>query len=567
MLVQSIDPSAVAYSYIRFSTPEQARGDSLRRQTEAAAEWCKRNGVPLDTSLTLRDLGKSAFMGKHRSNPDTNALAAFLKLAEQGKIPRGSYLVIENLDRLTREKERDALRLWMDILDLGINIVQLTPETIFRHEQSDMVDIIRAIIELSRGHRESALKSERVGEAWAEKKRRAREKQAQKPTQRMGEASLVTTHNTPHWIKVVNGKPQLIPDRAAAIKRVFELARSGLGYVSIIKRLESEKLPSFGRSGRWSQTYIVRLLNDRRVLGEYQPRKRDKSPDGPPIPDHWPAVVTQDEYDAAGRIRQKRDKTRVGKYVNLFPSLLRNARNGDSYMAARKTPGYRTYVSVGVQEGRSPAWSFPVDVFDNAILSCLREIDPHDILNGDTGPDATVALAAEYARIEAELADATAFMEEHGFSATIGKRVQALEAQKRTLGEQLSAARQQQAHPLSEAWGETRTLAGILATAPNPDEVREQLRTGLRRIIEEGRLLVVARARTRLCAVQLYFADRPVTRSYLILYRVPSNRRKALWWCRSLAEVIPSAGPLDLRNPDHVNTLEAALLAWTPPQD
>jgi DNA invertase Pin-like site-specific DNA recombinase len=30
-----------AYSYIRFSSPEQAQGDSLRRQTAKAEAWAK----------------------------------------------------------------------------------------------------------------------------------------------------------------------------------------------------------------------------------------------------------------------------------------------------------------------------------------------------------------------------------------------------------------------------------------------------------------------------------------------------------------------------------------------
>ena len=83
--------TAVAYSYVRFSTPEQSRGDSLRRQTEAAQAWCDRNDARLDSSTTLHDLGKSAFKGAHRNNPDRNALAAFLKLVEDGKVARGSY--------------------------------------------------------------------------------------------------------------------------------------------------------------------------------------------------------------------------------------------------------------------------------------------------------------------------------------------------------------------------------------------------------------------------------------------------------------------------------------------
>src|SRR5262245_61955697 len=113
--------SPLAYSYIRFSSHEQAKGDSLRRQPDAAAAWCERHGMRLDETTTLRDLGKSAFTGKHRQNPDRHALAAFLKLVEAGKIPKGSYLIIENLDRLSREEARPALRLWMDLLDAGVN--------------------------------------------------------------------------------------------------------------------------------------------------------------------------------------------------------------------------------------------------------------------------------------------------------------------------------------------------------------------------------------------------------------------------------------------------------------
>ena len=50
-----------AYSYIRFSTPEQMKGDSLRRQLESSRSIAKAKGWHLDESL--RDLGISAFKG------------------------------------------------------------------------------------------------------------------------------------------------------------------------------------------------------------------------------------------------------------------------------------------------------------------------------------------------------------------------------------------------------------------------------------------------------------------------------------------------------------------------
>ena len=44
-------------------------------------------------------------------------------MVEQGKIPRGSYLIIENLDRLTREHIRPALTLLLNLIEHGIRVV------------------------------------------------------------------------------------------------------------------------------------------------------------------------------------------------------------------------------------------------------------------------------------------------------------------------------------------------------------------------------------------------------------------------------------------------------------
>ena len=107
----------IGFSYIRFSGRSQEKGDSVRRQDGAVAVWCKRNKVRLDTSTTLRDLGKSAYLGEHRKNPDRHALAGFLKMVEDGKVPRGSYLIVENLDRLyLHTGSAGEISYWVNIL-------------------------------------------------------------------------------------------------------------------------------------------------------------------------------------------------------------------------------------------------------------------------------------------------------------------------------------------------------------------------------------------------------------------------------------------------------------------
>ena len=71
----------IAYSYVRFSTPQQLKGDSLQRQLEASEQYVIENGLVLDETLNLRDLGISAFRGK---NVERGALGAFIKAIESG---------------------------------------------------------------------------------------------------------------------------------------------------------------------------------------------------------------------------------------------------------------------------------------------------------------------------------------------------------------------------------------------------------------------------------------------------------------------------------------------------
>ena len=287
--VLDLTPLDIAYSYIRFSTPEQRRGDSLRRQTDAAAAWCASHGAQLDTSRTFHDLGKLAFLGDHRKNPDRYALAAFLKLVEDDKIPRGSYLIIEALDRLTREHVRAALMLCLGLIEKGIRIVQLSPTELVYDEKSDEMSLMLMIVELSRGHRESKRKSDLSGPAWRKKKEGARE-------------GRIVTERLPAWVTIQGDKLVLIPDRAETVRLIFRLAGTGYGTPRIVAKLNKDGVPPIGKTGKWVKGYIGRILRDRRAVGEYQPRKgKRREPDGDPVPNYFPAVISEEEFFAARR--------------------------------------------------------------------------------------------------------------------------------------------------------------------------------------------------------------------------------------------------------------------------
>ena len=112
-----------AYSYIRFSTPEQAHGDSLRRQTDAARAYAARHDLDFDETLDLTDPGISAHYGK---NVEVGKLRAFLDGVRDKIIPQGSYLLVESLDRISRQTVRKAVRTMEEIVEAGVTLVDLS---------------------------------------------------------------------------------------------------------------------------------------------------------------------------------------------------------------------------------------------------------------------------------------------------------------------------------------------------------------------------------------------------------------------------------------------------------
>jgi len=573
------ESSPVGYSYVRFSTSEQRKGDSLRRQTEAAADWCKANDVQLDTSLTLHDLGKSAFRGAHHKD-DRHALGAFIRLAESGRVPAGSFLIIERLDRLTREQVDDALELFLRLKKL-VRIVQLKPVPIVHDRQSSPMQLMMALVELMRGRDESEAKSERGEAAWTAKRQAAREGKSQPPRKKDGRITRSLTDRLPAWVRECAGKLELIPDRAATVKYIFELAAAGYGQTRIAKKLTDEKVPAFGEnvvregskrsafSGKWLRAYIALLLRDRRVVGELVPGIRTGKPQEP-IPGYYPAAIKEDLWNLARAGAGQRDRmpgrkrAGGGKFVHLFNGLLRDARDGGGFFIhyrGGRGEGGRFLINANGFQGHTDVVTFHLDTFERAILSCLQEIDPHSILNGDAPPDETIALSAELARVEVRIGELEAELI-NGDVAALARVLRHLEEQKKELGARLAEARIKAAHPASESWGEAQSLIAALDKAPDPTDARMRLRSALRRIISEIVLLIVPRGGHRLCAAQVWFTSGERQRSFLI-YRPHGNTRKRLnlagWTVLSFAD-IATEGDFDLRRKEDVAELEQFLV-------
>ncbi|MFZ3466404.1 recombinase family protein [Vibrio harveyi] len=306
----------LAYSYIRFSSPQQAKGDSFRRQTKAAREYCDQHDLQL-ADLTLHDLGLSAYHGNHFEH---GVLGEFVKAVQQGKVSQGSYLIVESLDRLSREEVDIAFSRFASILRAGINIVTLQDRKQFTRESlKNTTDILTSILVMLRAFEESETKAKRIKEARDEKHKQARENK--KPT----------GYRPPDWIKLQDGSYQLIPERAAIIKRIFQLNNDGMGAIAIARLLNEEQIPAWGRSKTgWQTSYIKKILKTRTVLGEYQPHlvvNKVRTPEGEPISEFYPPVIDPKTFKLAQQSMTARDKRpggiRNNRVNNLFTGLVK----------------------------------------------------------------------------------------------------------------------------------------------------------------------------------------------------------------------------------------------------
>ena len=551
-----------AFSYKRFSSPIQSTGDSLRRQTELLDTWLAKSGAVLDTSLVMTDRGVSAFTGSHRDNPDRHALAAFLEMVKAGRVPRGSYLVLESLDRLTREHIRPALTLLLNLIDAGVKVVQLLPVEAVYDDDADAMNLMVAIMELSRGHSESRMKSERLGAAWAQKKRLAAAEK--KPL----------TKALPSWVAEEAGKLVLIPSKAASVRRIFELANSGHGLGAITRLLNSEAVSAIGRGAHWSRSYVNKILASRATVGEYQPYKGhvgpNRKPDGKPIAGYFPAVVTEDVWHAAqGAIASRRMKGgRPGANVNLFSGLLTDARDGGSLHSVNKGkknsgPSLVSYKAAQGVKGAKYV-SFPRETFEAAVLSQLREINPADVMpEGSAATDRVSSLRGRELELESRIERLKAALVSGDEIAPLVDVLRTVEGERVKVVEELAVARREAASPAGAALGEFKTLADALAEAENQTEARTRLRAALRRAVESIHCLFVARDPFRLAAVQVQFAG-GARRLYLIQHRrghgsQAAIKRAASWSARSFADDVPAATTIDLRKPADAAKVEKLL--------
>lgn len=259
----------------------------------------------------LEDAGTSAFHGKNSGSE--GVLGQFLKEVRKGEIEKGSYLLIENFDRLSRDKIVRSNKIFTDLLFSGIKIVILDKNKIYDADNLDFGDWITALVEFERANAESKRKSDFTSKAWVFKREKMR-------------AGEIVTKKVPHWLKVENNQFIVDEVKADKIRTLFKLSLSNglIQAATKYNEIYNENLAVH------QAKYILR---NRKLLGEHasqkifydeQGRLRRKD-EGEAMPNYYPRIVDEELFNRVQDIFANR-RPFSGNYdkqhYNIFRSVI-----------------------------------------------------------------------------------------------------------------------------------------------------------------------------------------------------------------------------------------------------
>ena len=387
-----------AYSYLRISTDQQKVGDGVRRQMETSKAYADLHGYELVDEM--RDIGVSAFKGKNASE---GALGLFIAALDAGKIDSGSVLLVENLDRLSRNTVLEAFGQFTNILNKGIAIVNLTDGQHYTAASvnENMGQLFMSMGAMLRAYEESALKSKRVGAAWKKKRENIQDK--------------ILTKVIPSWLKLSVDEKSILVDeqKANIVLDIYKLSADGMGAYSITQHLNTDpkKYPHIVEEGRpWQLGYVQNILTNPATYGTFQPHHYvdgKRVPVGDPVADYFPAIVTKETFDL---IQARRKKRRMGRgggpgrkgtvVSNIFTGLLVCGSCGGKVTARRRykpdktsVPYLRCSTSADKQGCNCGGWYY--HDFEDAFVRFVREIKFSDVFADEDATSQSQNLEAQ----------------------------------------------------------------------------------------------------------------------------------------------------------------------------
>ncbi len=356
------------YLYIRYSTDAQSQGSSYARQLGLAKEHCPT--LIEDKAHIFFDSGKSAYRGANVA--DGGELKRFYDEVKAGIVPKGSTLLVEDLDRMSRAGMWTASDKLRELTENGIAVFTLRDRKLYEGVLK-VSDALMSLIKQDLANEESVKKGGRIAKSYVDRYANAR-------------AGLKVKVLLPSWIEWVSSSEYRIKEpEATTVREIFDMAAAGHSYAVIAKHLNRKGIEPFRSRGKgklWITASLFAIVKGPAVIGTYSPRDG-----GEPIEGYFPAIVDRAVFDAAqgARAERMRDKvTTTADRINLWAKVGVCALCQRSMFCLPKgKAGYLYLVCSGKMGGACDAKNIRADRSELAFREVLLNAVHADYFTGD----------------------------------------------------------------------------------------------------------------------------------------------------------------------------------------
>ncbi len=268
------------------------------------------------------DANVSGFGGRNFSN--SKALGKFVEQIRQGKIEKGSVLIVENLDRFSRDNITDCIARFTEIIKAGVSIGVVAMNIIIDLDQMNNNSMLWNYVsnEFQRARAESKRKSRFTNDIIQDKLIRAAKGElvhfaAQSPSwiigiqNKAGDKILKDTadKSATDWI--------LHKQRVETVKRIFSLYLSGGSCNNIASIFNKESVPSLKNSkpGKWTQSNVKQVLSNRNVIGWIKILDFEKDA-------YYKKIISPSDFEKV-QVRLRFNSTTRGGALERVPNIFR----------------------------------------------------------------------------------------------------------------------------------------------------------------------------------------------------------------------------------------------------
>lgn len=392
---QTAAVSKLAYSYRRYSSSGQRDGSSLERQLEMAQDVCN------DKGWTLVDLPPDAGLSGYKGiNRIKGTLGTFLGKVRAGQVQRGSVIIIEKMDRFSRNEIDLVIPDFLSLLQSGIEIYSCADRTHYT-----LADIRRNPMTLNYAVMAMAMAND-YSKSLGDRITRSVDIRLSKCQQGL---KMDLGPWNPRWVDFVGEHKQpgefRLNAHAESIRRIVREYLAGESMYSIAKGLIRDNVPTLA-GGKWAQGTIGHLLGNGTLTGDVELK-------GQLLKGYFPAVITEKEHRRL-QAKLNENKARRGgsahsDYVaNLFRNRCKCAHCGGTITTAKVSRcEHHIYTCKTKRLDKCPSkYSIHVDAVEHDFFLSFLQQSPGDILRSNSSEysDKVAVIQAEIAKHDKAIA-------------------------------------------------------------------------------------------------------------------------------------------------------------------